>query len=326
MNRGSSEDEWDQAQDWELVADGSGRDEPREVWSVDDAADDDPTPAADPTVHQRRPQPRRLFTMAFVVVGALTVVAAIGLTAGWGRSGPPAAPANSGPPAQGGAAMGTYPPIEPVPEPSGTPAASAAASAPTQATTPPPARNSTPPGRNTETPRTTVTASAAKPSGKATTTVAAPTYTAPRAGITVRLVSLASGKSAGVSQGSAADGARVAQSADVAGTAQHWRIVAAQSGCFHLVNVRSGKALDNTDGTSVNGRQMQQWTNFDENTNQTWCFQGVGSDRYSIRNMTSGFLLDVRDGGTADGVAVQQWNADPAAPNANQTWRIVLVS
>ncbi|WP_238013769.1 RICIN domain-containing protein [Dactylosporangium sp. AC04546] len=325
MNRGSSEDEWDQAQDWKLVADGSSPDEPRDGWGVDDTAEDASTPDADPAIVPRRLQPRRLFTIVFVVVGALIVVAAVGVTVGWGRSGPEAAPSHSGPPAQGGVAMASYPPIEPVPEPSGTPAASAAASAPTQATTPPPVRNSTPPGRNTQTPRTTVTAPAAKPSGKATT-AAAPAYTAPRAGVTVRLVSLASGKSAGVSLGSGADGARVAQSADLTNTAQHWRIVAAQSGCFHLVNVRSGKALDNTDGTSVNGMQMQQWTNYDENTNQTWCFQGVGAERYSIRNMTSGFLLDVRDGGTADGVAIQQWNADPASPNANQTWRIVLVS
>ncbi|WP_431932309.1 RICIN domain-containing protein [Micromonospora sp. RP3T] len=49
----------------------------------------------------------------------------------------------------------------------------------------------------------------------------------------------------------------------------------------------------------------------------------MGGGRYSIRNLTNYYLLDVRDGATADDTAIQQRAADTAAPNANQTWRLV---
>jgi len=152
-----------------------------------------------------------------------------------------------------------------------------------------------------------------------------PRLTDPRAGVVVRIVNAGTGKSVAVSGGSASDGAGIVESGEAAGTAQHWRLVAAPNGCFSLVNARSGKALDNPDGSSVDGRQMQQWTVFAGNTNQVWCFRGVGGNGYSVRNVTSGSLLDVRDGRSVDGTPIQQWSADPASPNANQTWRLHLV-
>jgi hypothetical protein len=135
-------------------------------------------------------------------------------------------------------------------------------------------------------------------------------------------VNAGTGRAFGVQNASGADGALIVQGA--AATDQ-WQLVTAGGGCYHLVNARTGKALDNTDGTSTNGRQMQQWTLFTGAPNQIWCFQSVGAGQYSIKNARSGFLLDVREGASADGVAIQQWNADPARPNANQTWSLSAV-
>jgi hypothetical protein len=109
------------------------------------------------------------------------------------------------------------------------------------------------------------------------------------------------------------------------GIAQQWRLVAASGSCYELANVGSGKALDNPNGSRMNGTQMQQWTIYAGNRNQTWCFQYVGGGRYSIRNLASGSLLDLEDGVSGDDVAIQEWGADPAAPNANQTWQLIRV-
>jgi len=42
-------------------------------------------------------------------------------------------------------------------------------------------------------------------------------------------------------------------------------------------------------------------------------------------SLASGLLLDLRDGVRVDCVAIQEWSADPAAPNANQTWQLIRV-
>ncbi|MFI2710493.1 RICIN domain-containing protein [Micromonospora sp. NPDC018662] len=324
MNRELNEDEWDQARDWERVADGSDPDQPQREWTVSDTggadADAPADPAADPDA--ATPGPRVAPTKIFVAAGAVLLGAAIGFAAVTDRSDPVATPSGPGPqePAESPAPGFTEPPVEAAesPSPPVRPTPSGPAPTDTDPPPPPPAASRSRTAERTPAPRS--------PKPSAARQVAPVAYSTPRAGITVRLVSLASGKSAGVSQGSGADGARIAQSGDAAGPAQHWRMVAGRSGCYQLINVRSGKSLDNTDGTSTNGMQMQQWTWYQASANQSWCFQSVGSGRYSIRNMTSGFLLDIRDGGTADGVAVQQWNADPAAPNANQTWLLARVS
>ncbi|WP_431932311.1 RICIN domain-containing protein [Micromonospora sp. RP3T] len=66
------------------------------------------------------------------------------------------------------------------------------------------------------------------------------------------------GKSIGVADGAAFTGAKIVLSGRT-GPAEQWRLIASTSGCFHLVNVRSGMALDNPDGTWTNGVQIQQW-------------------------------------------------------------------
>jgi hypothetical protein len=149
-----------------------------------------------------------------------------------------------------------------------------------------------------------------------------PTVVAPADRLTVWVVNRASGQHFGVAADS--DGALIVQSTS-AGSAQQWRLVAASGNCYQLANVHSGKALDNPGGSGANGTQMQQWTLSVGNQNQIWCFQSVGSGHYSIRNSASGSLLDVQGGVSGDGVAIQEWSADPAAPDANQTWQLILV-
>ncbi len=150
------------------------------------------------------------------------------------------------------------------------------------------------------------------------------TVVAPADGLTVWVVNRASGQHFGVAQDSALDGARIAQSISTS-SAQLWRLAAASGGCYQLANVHSGKALDNPDGSRADGTQMQQWTIGTGNPKQTWCFRSVGTGWYSIRNSASGSLLDLRDGVSGDGVVIQEWSADPAAPNANQTWQLIRV-
>jgi chitosanase len=202
--------------------------------------------------------------------------------------------------------------------PSATGAASASASAGPRPTVPRPAVPSPAPTR------TAGPAATTSPSRPAGSRAAAPTVTAPRDGLLVRVVATG-GKSVGVAGGATSAGAKIVLSGGT-GPAEQWRLIAATSGCFHLVNVRSGMALDNPDGTWTNGVQMQQWEYGWGTSNQTWCFTAVGGGRYSIRNLTNYYLLDVRDGGTADGTAIQQWGADAAAPNAQQTWHLAPVS
>lgn len=328
VNRDPHEDEWEQVQDWERASGDTDQDEPRLVWTVaeSEAAETDGSTdgPADPDATTGPDRPRRPAAPVKVVVaaGVLLLAAAIWVTAGGDGSRPTTSPPSGAEMPEPSAVPEpgfTEPPTEPTespgpPEPTSAPAASDPAPI---AGPPSPATSRSPAARRPTAPRS--------PQPSAVRRITRPDPIAPRAGVTVRLVSLATGKSAGVSQGSGADGARITQSGDAVGSAQHWRMVAGPSGCYQLINVRSGKSLDNTDGTSTNGTQMQQWTWYQASANQSWCFRSVGSGRYSIRNMTSGFLLDVRDGGTADGVAVQQWNADPAAPNANQTWLLAPV-
>jgi type IV secretory pathway VirB10-like protein len=300
---GMDEDNWDQAGFWQRKADSSG------VFR------DPAEPAAK----------HRLTTGGMPRTRMIVIAAAALVTIGLGVALLPSAP---GPSASGitptspSSTLEDHLPVpsiasplteSPTPDPATAAPATTAAALP-GATTPPPA------------PR--VTTQAPQPPPPATTAPAPPpppppppSPVSPRNGLVVRIVHPNSGKSIGVSGGSTANSAATVLSGSPGDSAQKWRIVTSPVGCFSLINVKSGKALDNPNGTSVNGTQMHQWTHYADNRNQSWCFTSIGSSRYTIKNGTSGFLLDVRDWGTAAGTPVQQWNADPANPNANQTWQ-----
>jgi hypothetical protein len=145
---------------------------------------------------------------------------------------------------------------------------------------------------------------------------------APADGLTVLVVNQASGQHFRVAQDATSNGALIVQGTTTS-SSERWRLVAAPDGCYQLVNVHSGMALNDPDGSSTDGTQMQQGTTTVDIPSQVWCFRSVGGSAYSIRNLASDSLLDLRDGVSGDGVAIQEWGADPAAPNANQTWQLV---
>jgi glucosylceramidase len=147
----------------------------------------------------------------------------------------------------------------------------------------------------------------------------------PVAGGTYRIVSRTSGKPVGVYGASMDDGALVVQFTDDADPDQRWTLQDAGSGYFNLINVNSGKALDNPNGSRLNGTQMQQWTIVGTgNNNQQWLLTPVGGGWYTIKNRTSSKVLDVRNGSVGDAAAIQQWTY--GSGNPNQQFRFVPYS
>ena len=325
VNRHANDgDDWDQATYWGRRAKVSESD------GVGGLGEPDSPAGEYKAVSSHRTAARSVAAKVMVVAAGAVALLAVTVTAIAGGSDPSAGPGEPDD-TEIVEPMDDYPRIDPIVEPPmvtvpgtapgtltptipGT-APRAGAPARTQAARRAPGRQQTTPTRPAPPPRTSTTSKPANPA----------TSTTPRAGIVVRLVNSATGKSVGVSRSSTADGAKIVQGGGATDRAAQWRLLASHSGCYHLINVKSRKAMDNPDGTSTNGVQMQQWTYYWGNYNQSWCFRSIGAGRYSIRNLTSGFLLDVKDGRSADGTWIQQWNADPAAPNANQTWRLFPV-
>jgi hypothetical protein len=85
------------------------------------------------------------------------------------------------------------------------------------------------------------------------------------------------------------------------------------TGYFNIINGNSGKAVDDTGGSLVNGTQMQQYTiSGTGNSNQQWQITSLGNGYYKISNRTSGLVLDLTNG---------QWASSPNNPN--QSWQFV---
>jgi sugar lactone lactonase YvrE len=78
-------------------------------------------------------------------------------------------------------------------------------------------------------------------------------------------------------------------------------------GAFTIVSVRSGKALDVTGASTLNGALLQQY-DFASSTNQIWQAIPIDSTFYQIRSIGTGKVLDARNAGAANGTLVQQWN------------------
>lgn len=145
---------------------------------------------------------------------------------------------------------------------------------------------------------------------------------APVAGGSYRIVNQTSGKPFGVAGASTADGARIVGSADDAALDQVWTLVDAGGGYFNLVNVNSGKAVDDTNGSTQNGNPMQQWTiSGTGNANQQWQIVSQGNGYYHIVSRTSGLVLDLTGGNSDDGTTIQQWSG--GGSNSNQGWQFV---
>jgi glucosylceramidase len=112
-------------------------------------------------------------------------------------------------------------------------------------------------------------------------------------------------------------------SAEDASLDQVWTLQSAGGGYYNLVNANSGKALDDTNGSTQNGNPMQQWTiSGTGNSNQQWQIVSLGNGYYKIVSRTSGLVLDLTNGNTDDGTTIQQWSG--GGTNPNQSWQFVL--
>jgi glucosylceramidase len=144
----------------------------------------------------------------------------------------------------------------------------------------------------------------------------------PIAGGSYRIISQAGGKPFGVAGASTADSAHIVGSADDAALDQAWTLVDAGGGYFNIINGNSGKAVDDTGGSLVNGTQMQRYTiSGTGNSNQQRQITSLGNGYYKITNRTSGLVLDLTNGNTDDGKTIQQWASSPNNPN--QSWQFV---
>jgi glucosylceramidase len=154
------------------------------------------------------------------------------------------------------------------------------------------------------------------------TVAAAPaTPTTPRAGQTYRIVNRLSGKPIGVYGASTANGAQIVQWTHDGDPDQQWTLLDAGNGYYNLVDVNSGLALDDTNGSTSNGTQMQQWALGVGNSNQQWQITSLGNGYYTLTNRTSGLMLDLANGGLGDGTAIQQWAG--SSGDLNQQWALV---
>lgn len=130
------------------------------------------------------------------------------------------------------------------------------------------------------------------------------------------LTNVNSGLVLDVDNRSTADGADVLQWTGTGGTNQQWYLRRATGNLFTIVNVNSGKALDNY---SINGKgsQVRQWTT-NAQSQQLWSIEPRG-DAYVIRNVRSGQLLEIGAASKDPGAKLTQW-ADNV--QSNQLWRI----
>jgi len=154
------------------------------------------------------------------------------------------------------------------------------------------------------------------------TVAAAPTTpTTPTAGQTYRIVSRFSGKPFGVNGASTQNGGQIVQWTHDSDPDQQWTMRDAGSGYYYIENVNSGLVLDDTNGSTANGTQMQQWSLTSGDANQEWQITSLGNGYYTFTNRHSGLVLDLNGGGLGDGTAIQQWAG--SSGDLNQEWALV---
>jgi glucosylceramidase len=147
----------------------------------------------------------------------------------------------------------------------------------------------------------------------------------PSSGNLYKIVSRTSGKPFGVYGASTSNGAKIVQWTDDGDPDQEWALDNAGSGYYNIVDANSLMALDDTNGSTSNGTQMQQWSlSGTGNSDQQWQISSLGNGYYTITSRTSGLDLDLTSGTLADGTAIQQWSA--SSGDSNQEWQFVPVA
>jgi hypothetical protein len=142
----------------------------------------------------------------------------------------------------------------------------------------------------------------------------------PVAGATYALFNHNSGQAIDVNGESTADGALIIQWGYHNGDNQHWRFVSVAGGWYEIVNVHSGKALEQP--ATAQGTQFDQRT-YSGATSQQWQLTATAGGYYTLTNRATGQLADVNGASQTQGASVIGWAANGGA---NQQWQLQFSS
>jgi endoglucanase len=124
-----------------------------------------------------------------------------------------------------------------------------------------------------------------------------------------------SGKTMGLQQATADNGARVGQYTYGGNAWQQWQFSDAGSGYWRIISRHSGKCLDVVSASTADGAELVQYT-CGTGTNQQ--FQMVANGSYfQLRARHSGKCVDVPAASTTDGAILKQY---PCNTGTNQQW------
>ncbi|MGW2251034.1 RICIN domain-containing protein [Kitasatospora sp. NPDC001660] len=113
-----------------------------------------------------------------------------------------------------------------------------------------------------------------------------------------------SGKCLAVADARTDDGAPVVEATCTGDASQQWKVTNG-----FVVNVNSGKCLEDPGWSKAAGTAIDQWS-CNSGDNQRWGKVNVNGDTLDIVNFSSGLILDVSGGNSADGTPVIQWYAN----------------
>lgn len=138
-------------------------------------------------------------------------------------------------------------------------------------------------------------------------------------GTSYKLVAVHSGKVAGVSGNSTANGADILQATGNGQNSQKWTISDLGNGYFKVINLNSGKSLDINGASTVDGAKSIQW-DFSGGNNQQWQIKDTGGGSFKITARHSSKVLEVSGQSQADNAQIGQWGDNGGA---NQRWLLV---
>jgi hypothetical protein len=140
----------------------------------------------------------------------------------------------------------------------------------------------------------------------------------PVAGAAYALFNHNSGQALDISGGSTADGGLAIQWPYHSGTNEQWRFVSVGSGYYEIVNVNSGKALEQP--ATAQGTQLDQRT-YSGATSQQWQLGTVAGGYYTLINRATGQLADVNGASQTQGATVLSWASNGGS---NQQWQLQI--
>jgi hypothetical protein len=113
------------------------------------------------------------------------------------------------------------------------------------------------------------------------------------------------------------DAASIVQNRYTGGQNQQWKMVQLSNGNYNVVNVQSGKNLDDAAFSTANGNGMIQWYN-NGGLNQQWKPVLLPNGNYNLINAYSHLYLDDYGYSTANGAFTCQWQYNGGINN--QQW------